>query len=351
MQLKRGVRLGRPFGIPLVVHGSWFPAVLLLVFHFTYTAYVHLPRPLAVPLAVVSALAFFASLVAHEYGHALVARSLGIPVVDITLFVFGGVARIAREPSRPSQEIVVAGAGPLVSFALAGAAFAAAGGGIAGELLRTLGFANLAVGCFNLLPGFPLDGGRILRAAIWARTGAPHRAALAAGRSGQAIGALLAAGGLALFVRLSGAFEGLWLVVVGAFLWTLATSSRRAARVAARLDSQDAGSWARPFAGTLPADAPLSALVGAGPYAVSADGRLAGVLIPGPRAAGVRAADAMVPWSSTLAFRADEPVTRALERLSTGRHGLLVVVDDAGAVVGFLDHDGVRARLTGDGRA
>jgi Zn-dependent protease len=283
---------------------------------------------------------------------------MGIKVRDVTLFVFGGVARIAREPSRPAQEFVIALAGPVVSVGIGtGLLFgAAAANGLSDRFLWTIGAANIALAAFNLLPGFPLDGGRILRAVLWARSGDPHRATIRASRAGQFIGLLLVAGGMVLFVgeqaeRLEGGTaEGLWLAVVGAFLHVLATASRRAARVAAMLRDQSAGGWARPFAGTLSADVPMArvAAVGSAPIAVSDNGRLTGVLLPAHMAKRLpddRVREAMIPWTPRLTFPAAQPLSRALERLAATDAGVLVVVDEHGAALGILDHGGVRERL------
>jgi Zn-dependent protease len=349
MQSKRGVRIGRPFGIPLVVHGSWFPAALLLVLHFAVTAYSRLPHVQAYFLAIASALLFFSSLVAHELAHALVARRLGIPVIDITLFVFGGVARIAREPSRPSDEIKLAAAGPMLSAALGTVALVLAGGGGAGRMVFTLGLANLTLAGFNLFPGYPLDGGRILHAIVWARSGDPHRAAILAAGIGQSIGAALAAAGCLVWAITGTAVSGISLVIVGGFLFSLAGATRRAALVSRSLGGQEAALWARPFEATLAMDDALSSVTGAGPWAVSRNGRLAGLVLAGERNAS-SAREAMIPWTSRLAYPARAPLQQALERLAIEDCGVLVVVDDDGSVVGVLDHAGVRARLDGAAR-
>lgn len=345
MHLRRGVRLGRPFGIPLVVHGSWFPAAALLVVHFSLTAYAHRPLPLAISLGLVTTVAFFASLVVHELAHALVARAAGIGVSDITLFVFGGVARIKREPARPRQEFAIALAGPLASGTL-GIALLGFGGPRPNDWLHVLGFTNIALAAFNLLPGFPLDGGRILRALLWRRNGDPNKSARIAARSGQLIGVALSIGGVATLVS-TRALSGVWLVVLGAFLVALATASRRAATFASRLGAHAAGRWATPFAGVLAPDQVVNGQTPDGPYAVSEYGRLTGVLMPSATvgASGRLVRDAMVPWASHLRVEASQPLMRALESLAAEKSGLLVVMDDAGGVVGVLHHDGVRQRL------
>jgi CBS domain-containing protein len=164
------------------------------------------------------------------------------------------------------------------------------------------------------------------------------------------IGAVLAAAGAVVFFVTGGTVEGLWLVVVGAFLSTLATAARRGARLAARLGGEPAGTWARPFAGTLHPEALVHALPDGGPYAVEREGRLAGVLTHrgvAVASAATTARDVMVPWTSRLAFPAAESVRRALEHLQTEQSGVLVIVDEGGAAIGILDHAGVRARLGG----
>jgi len=366
MHLKRGVRIGRPFGIPLLVHGSWFPAAALLVSHFVLTVYAELELATAVVVGVLSTLAFFACLVAHELGHALMARSIGIEVRDITLFVFGGMARIDREPSRAAQEFVIAIAGPIVSAALGVGLYIAAASvsGMLSDLLWTIAVANLALAVFNMFPGFPLDGGRVLRALLWARWGDPHRAQSAAARGGQAVGLALIAAGIALFITsggtpTQGTAEGVWLAVVGVFLVVLATSSRRAAGTAGSLAAIEARMWARPFAGSVPIDGALGAIAGdgaGGPFAVSDDGRLAGVLLPQAIATAspaLAARELMLPWTSALSIPASDPVTSALERLYGGGQRVVIVVDDDGAVVGFIDRPTARECLhadAGDGR-
>lgn len=360
MQLKRGVRLGRPFGIPLGVHGSWLPAAALLALHLSYSVYGELEVPATVLFAVTTTAGFFLSVVLHEVAHGVVARGMGLGVAGVTLFVFGGIARISRESSRPAQEIVIAAAGPVSSAAvgaalLAFAPVAPSPDDPSGRLLLCLGAANLAVAVFNLLPGFPLDGGRILRAVLWRLDGDATRATQRSARAGQVVGASLAAAGLALFVGFgavelrTGALEGLWLVVVGAFVTTLATAARRSASVARELEGQQAGPWARPFGGAVTPDDLVTPVTpnGKAPLAVTDRGRLTGVLPVGLEVAdrGRPARDHMVPWTPRLAYRASDPLPRALELLARGRSGLLVVLDERGSVVGVLDHEGVRDRL------
>ncbi len=193
-----GFKIGRIFGVDVAIHPSWF---LVLGFFAYSLATGFFPR--AYPgwgaaanwtTAIVATLLLFVSVLAHEFGHALVARSQGIPVRNITLFVLGGVAQLEREPDSPGHEAWMAIAGPLVSAAIGGVTLGAAyllpGPEQVVAVLAYLGVANLALLAFNLLPGFPLDGGRVLRALLWRLTHDVVRATrwAARGRAGVRLG-------------------------------------------------------------------------------------------------------------------------------------------------------------------
>jgi Zn-dependent protease/predicted transcriptional regulator len=174
----------------------------------------------------------FASVLIHELGHSLVAKARGLPVTGITLFIFGGVSNLGEEAAEAKDEFLVAIVGPLTSFFLA-AAFRAARAGLAtgdsppAAVFEYLAYANVALGAFNLLPGFPLDGGRVLRSIIWATTGSMRRATQIASYAGQGMAFLL------VFVGISqvfaGAFlNGMWLTFIGWFLNNAAEATRQA---------------------------------------------------------------------------------------------------------------------------
>jgi Zn-dependent protease len=177
---------------------------------------------------------FFLSVLAHELSHSVVAKRQGIPVQSITLFIFGGVSRLAGEPGRPMTEFTVAVVGPLSSIALSvifGGLWYLLGAGDStlGVVLFLLSWTNLWLGVFNILPGYPLDGGRILRAAVWGLTGNYRRATRVATRSGQAIGALTVLLGVTLGIFV-GAVNGIWVALIGSFLFSVATASYREER-------------------------------------------------------------------------------------------------------------------------
>ena len=226
------LRLGRIFGIPVEVNISWVLVFLFLTYLLAgefEDARLHWPAAQRWSVAMLTVVLFFLSVLAHELSHSVMALSKGIPVRGITLFIFGGVSRLEHEPQRPIIEFVVALVGPLISIALAGmfgAAWYLLGRGDSAleVVLVLLAWTNLSLGVFNLVPGYPLDGGRLLRAGIWGITGNHRRATQIAAGMGQAVGAAMVLGGLAL----AGYFEpvnGLWLGILGLLLFSMAKGS------------------------------------------------------------------------------------------------------------------------------
>jgi Zn-dependent protease len=229
------LRLARVLGIQIWAHGSWFVVLALSVWAMTVAFGEVLPQlPVAerMVMATVTGSAFFGCLCAHEVAHAVVARRFGVRVQGITLFLLGGVAEIKGELPSPGAEFAVALVGPATSVAIGSAlALVAEGAGALGwttiEVVAfTLALLNLSVALFNLVPGLPLDGGRILRAAIWRRTGSFTRATAAASLGGRVVAASLLAIGIVSAVR--GELAGVWYVPMGAFIWFLARASGRA---------------------------------------------------------------------------------------------------------------------------
>jgi Zn-dependent protease/predicted transcriptional regulator len=252
--MRGGFAFGRIFGIEISIDSSWLFIFLLVVWQLAVGVF-PVWHPAWGPaldwgIAVVAALLFFASVLLHELAHSLVALSRGLPVRRITLFLFGGVSNIQREPSSPGAEFLIAVVGPLTSLAL-GALFLLLGGvsahGIQGAvinpthllsrlnplstLLLWLGPINIMLGVFNLIPGFPLDGGRILRSILWAATGNLRRATGWAVAVAHIVAWLFILGGIAMAfgsnlpVLGGGLLGGLWLVFIGWFLHQAATVS------------------------------------------------------------------------------------------------------------------------------
>src|ERR1019366_1666528 len=251
-------------GVPVYVSPYWFivAALLVLVYAETLDHAVH-PANLRYLVAASFVLLLYLSVLVHELSHCAVARGFGLPVRRVLLYPLGGFSEIEKEPPTPSQEFLVSVAGPVVSLALAGIAFAltsVAGHGILGTLIDQLFRANLLVGIFNLLPGLPLDGGRILRAGVWKITGKPAAATIIAAWAGRVLAILLV---LVPFFLLRGHIQSLifsywlWLAIVAAFIWMQSGQAIRAGKVHERLPRLQARTLAR-RAIAVPSNLPLS---------------------------------------------------------------------------------------------
>jgi len=224
------ISLGRWFGVPVGLHYSWFVIAWLITLSLT-SQFASLNRtwsPAIVwSLALITAALFFVSIVLHELAHATVARLSGVPVCGITLFALGGIAKIEKDAATPSKEFWMAIAGPIVSIVIGvGCRLIAGAAGLVAPAVTLSGFAdvlgwlayiNIALALFNLIPGFPLDGGRVLRSIVWAITHSAERATRIAARVGEVVAFIFIAGGLfSLLTRTD--FGGLWIAFIGWFL-------------------------------------------------------------------------------------------------------------------------------------
>ncbi len=236
--MRGAIPVARLAGIRVTVDPTWFIIFLLVAYSL---AVGYLPQQLAaVPpgvhwaLGAALALLLFVSVLAHEMAHALVARARAVNVDEIMLFIFGGVAKLRGEPRDAKSEFLIAAAGPVLSITLGAALLGIRELPGLPEILVVglfwLGFINVALAVFNLVPGFPLDGGRILRAILWWRTGDFERATVGAAQTGKVIAALLMSLGV-LMALATGNLTWLWEAVIGWFLWTAASHSIRLARL------------------------------------------------------------------------------------------------------------------------
>jgi Zn-dependent protease len=257
-----GIVIARPFGVPVYISPYWFVVAGLFVLFYASSlpATVH-PNSVRYLVAAAFVILLYASVLVHELSHCVVARAFNLAVRRILLYPLGGYSEIEEEPPTPGREFLVSVAGPLTSLALAGCGFALNAvlnlGGIPRVLIDQLIFANLLVGIFNLLPGLPLDGGRILRAGVWKATGRPGTATIAAAWAGRILAVLLVVVPFALLGnRLSLANSyGLWLVVIAIFMWISAGQAMKAAKVRERLPGLQARKLARraiPIEGNVP---------------------------------------------------------------------------------------------------
>lgn len=242
-----GLRIGRVFGIDIVINASWLIIFILVGLSLGETfRYARLPLtpsyaraaqfpggPWPWTIGFVTAVLFFGSLLLHELSHSFVAKRNGVNIHRITLFIFGGVAEMSEDVDTANTELKMAAAGPLMTFFIAGVfallywlAVSLHAGLILLYPLVVLVEINLYVGIFNLLPGFPLDGGRVLRAVIWKRTGDIRKATSAASIVGRIIGAGISGVGL-FFVLIGQYIGGFWFIIIGYFLFRLAQTANQ----------------------------------------------------------------------------------------------------------------------------
>ena len=229
------LRVGKIAGIDFSIHYSWLVVFALfswlLADSILPSRYEGWSGATYWSIGVLGALLLFASVLVHEMAHALTARALGLPVEGITLFLFGGVSNLRAEPSGPKGELIVSAAGPLASLGLFAALWLVSQGvndktTPFAAVLWYLWFSNLALAIFNSLPAFPMDGGRMLRSAVWTLTGSLRQATRFAARTGQIIGLLITAVGL-VGVFNGHIMSGAWTALVGWFLFGAATGTRR----------------------------------------------------------------------------------------------------------------------------
>jgi Zn-dependent protease/predicted transcriptional regulator len=219
-------RLGSIFGVTIAVHFTWFVIFALITFSMAGTfaaSFPGLPQAAHLLIGLAASLLFFGSVLFHEMAHSLMAIRGGKPVRSITLFIFGGVSEIGKEADRPGEEIRIALIGPISSYFLAvvfGGVWlmTRARAPVIGEVSQWLATVNLILGTFNLLPGIPLDGGRVLRGIAWSVTGDKDRATRLAVGAGRTIGYLMIIGGVFVAFRLNHLFNGVWLGFLGWFL-------------------------------------------------------------------------------------------------------------------------------------
>lgn len=368
----RDFEIGKILGIPIKVHFSWFFIFTFLTWSLA-TGY----WPGVLPggssfrywvMGAITALLLFLSVLLHELGHSYVALRYRIPIAHITLFIFGGVAQMRGEPPGPRAEFLIAIAGPLVSFGLAGILLGVhvIGSSIAGidglvMLGSLLGFVNLQLGLFNLIPGFPLDGGRVLRAGLWAWSGdffqATRRAALAGQVCGMSLGLV---GGAFVLGALVGqepdafASEGGWIILIGAFLFFAARGSRRQADLRAHLHKVTVQDVMISHVVAVPPDMRVETCetdffirLGYSGFPVMEEGQLLGMVTVEDLRALSRS---LWPWREvrevmqlravTMEISSGAPLALALDlMMMTGRSRLVVVEDNQ--VVGLVTRSGI----------
>jgi Zn-dependent protease/predicted transcriptional regulator len=350
-------RVARIFGIEVRVDSSW-AVIALLITYSMYLRISFLYRDLsggaAVGLAVLATVLFFGSVLTHELAHALVSQARGIRVQDITLFLFGGATRARVESRGPGDEFLIAVVGPLTSLLLAGLFWLidVVGRGVLSTpvagMFGYLGWVNLLLAAFNLVPGFPLDGGRLLRSAIWKATGSFGQATRIASLAGQGVGWLLVAAGVAFLLggNLAG---GIWFAFIGWFLVQAARSSYEDLQLREMLRGVEAEDV---MAGNLLRIPPELSLQDAvddyfmrydhGAFPVDEQGQTIGLLtlrgvrrVPREQWPIRRVRDVMVPLGDQVVVAPDARMDGVLGKLQDGEAGRVLVVQ-RGEVVGII---------------
>jgi Zn-dependent protease/predicted transcriptional regulator len=368
-------KIGSALGIPIHVHTSWF-AVFFFVTWSLATGYLPETLPgLSVPrywgMGGIAALLLFLSVLLHELGHSYVALRYQIPIRQITLFIFGGMAHMGKEPPSPRAEFLIAMAGPLVSFilgagCLSGAmavesVFAQSGAQGLVALGSLLGMVNVQLGLFNLIPGFPLDGGRVLRAGLWARNKDFNRATSQAALVGIGFGvtlgltgAVLMAGAWSGVLGQSVATNGVWLIFIGAFLFSAALASKRQAAPRILLASVTVRQVMVQRVVTLLPDISVQDAVnqyfvaqGCGEFPVCEEGEVLGVVtvrdvhaLPAALWPWRRVRDIMRPTSPAFCIPPDWSIMQAMDRMAQGGWDCLVVIEN-GEIVGLVTRSAI----------
>ena len=363
------IRVARILGIDIRIHISWlliFGLVLLSLAENVLPAL----RPAwsdrqTIAVAAVAAVLFFASVLAHELSHSLVARAFNMPVSSITLFLLGGVANLSKEPPNARAEFLMAIAGPATSVAIGGLGLGVAelAGGVTERfalfdpvqvVASYLGLINLALAVFNMIPGFPLDGGRVLRSIVWGVFRDRARATQIAARGGQAVAALLVGFGVWRAVTESDTFGAIWMGMIAYFLYNAATGSIEQERMTASVAGVRVGPLmtttfraVHPRANVTDAVEVHMLPNNARSVAVVDGARLLGIVtiadlrkVPQAEWPTTAVEVVMTPASELATVTPGSRLMTAIERFGTSDAPVLPVVEE-GALVGMLEREAV----------
>jgi Zn-dependent protease/predicted transcriptional regulator len=348
--------MGRIFGIPIYLHPSWL--IIFGLITITIGLEFKAQHPGWSPaerwmLGIVTSLLFFGSVIFHELSHSIVALHYKLPVKSITLFVFGGLSQIEREPSKAREELQMAIAGPISSLFLAGVFWAIWRYAHAGEMVAAmcswLAFINLILGLFNLVPGFPLDGGRVLRGIVWGITGDFKKASRIASGSGRFFAYLMILFGI--WQTLLGNWGGLWLAFIGWFLLEAAKESYVQVALQDTLAGVRTDDVMVREIPTVTRDMSIEEYI----HQVLRTGRRAHVVLGGDHPSGLIALQSarhipreewantsvqavMVPMDKVQVAAPDEPVLQVLQRMQTSNVSQMPVISD-GHIIGMIGRD------------
>ena len=356
------LNLGKVFGIQLRLHYTWFVIFIFLTFSLVapdWTDWLYWV------MGIVTSLLFFASVVAHELAHSLVARAYNIPVKSITLFIFGGIAQMTREVTHPGAEFRMAVAGPACSLAIGGLfylllwLFTRSTIEPMAIMIQWLAFINLALAVFNLIPGFPLDGGRVFRSILWRVTGNYTRSTRIATQVGRGVGYLFIGSGiLIILLYLFGLsfglswFNGLWLAFIGWFLRNAASTSYRQAQWHDALHRVTASTVMTSDCPVVPSNITINHLVqeyvwlgGRSFFLIADEGKLAGVLtlhdirsVSQQNRDVTQVREIMTPVEKLRVAHPDQDALSILEQMDENNITQMPVVSE-GRVIGLIARD------------
>lgn len=357
-------KIATVMGIPMRVHFSWFIIFGLITWslstHYFPKAAPDLPLAAYWIKGTLAALLLFASVAFHELSHSYVARKYHIPITSITLFIFGGVSQLKGEPPHPKAEFRMAIAGPVSSFLLSALFFLIAINTMGGPkaLFSYLAQINFILGVFNLIPGFPMDGGRILRSVLWSRTKDYYYATKKASNFGQRIALFFLFFGL--FLLFTGSSGGLWLLLIGWFLYMAAQSSSQEATLQEVLSGIKVKEVMARDIVTINSSIPIDEAVdkyflrygyGYGGFPVMDDGKFLGIVtlkeikdIPRKDWSKVKVSDILVPHNKKWEITPDSDVMRALELMIKEDKGRIIVMEND-KVVDLITRNGIARYL------
>jgi Zn-dependent protease len=362
--MRGALRLGRIFGIEIGLDYSWFIIFALVTWSLAghYLTHYRWPASTSWMVGLLTSLIFFGSVLAHELGHSLVAIRRGVPVQGITLFIFGGIAQISKEPERPRDELAIAIAGPIVSVLLGLLFWSLAVAAPdprqpAAALASWLGRINVYLAAFNLLPGFPLDGGRVFRAIVWGYTGSYPRATRIAAGAGQVVAYGFIFLGLSMFFA-GNWVNGLWMAFIGWFLNNAAAGVLQQMLVREQLGGVKARDVMMTDCPVVSRQLTLQDLVdeyllktARRCFPVAEEGRVYGIItlpdvaaVPREQRPMVTVGEAMTPFEATKKVGPDQDLTRVLELMTAEDINQVLVVEN-GKLLGMISRDRVLSFL------
>jgi Zn-dependent protease/predicted transcriptional regulator len=346
--------LGKVFGIQVRLHYSWFIIFMLVTVTLVYP---HWSQPLNWVMGIITSLLFFASVLAHELAHSLVGRVNGVPIKSITLFIFGGMAQMTREATKASAELKMAVAGPACSLAIGGFFglvwfLTRSTIGPVAEMAGWLAIINVALAAFNLIPGFPLDGGRVFRALMWYFSGNYQRSTQVATRVGQGIAYAFIAGGIAIMFLFGEWLSGLWLAFIGWFLQSTASMSYRQTQWREALSGLTASQMMTTDYITVPPDITINQLVhehvlpkGHHLFLVTKGERLKGMLtlqniksVPQSKWTTTTVEKIMLPAERLKAVSPDQDGLSVVEQMDENELNQMPVASE-GRIIGLVTRD------------